>query len=231
MSAPPTASGTSEGFTNEGIRQKRSIGRSPFKSRVDKIGFAISHGFTASVSRQVARYFQSGTTSKQRWSIFLLVGGYDQLVGNQIARLSACGVVILSEFLSPIFDLNSSSVRNVLRGWISHGDVAAVWLTQPLTSSQNMSPSRRCCILRGAHQLTNRQSFEQCVRNVEDSSFRVRPSCLSRFCPLWIQQRSQSSRGCWWCKAMPYFLGLSWVTLSVSGIGMCAAWNTGASGR
>ena len=26
-------------------------------------------------------------------------------------------------------------------------------------------------------------------------------------------------------------LGLSWVTLAVSGIGMCAAWNTGASGR
>ena len=66
---------------------------------------------------------------------FLLVGGYDQLVGNQIARLSACGVVILSEFLSPNFDLDSSTVRNVLRGWITHGDVATVWLTQPLTSS------------------------------------------------------------------------------------------------
>ena len=47
-------------------------------------------------------------------------------------------------------------------------------------------------------------------RDVEDSSFRVRPSWTDRFCPLWIQQRSQSSRGCWWCKAMPYVLGLSW---------------------
>ena len=62
--------------------------------------------------------------------------------------------------------------------------------------------------------------------DVEDSSFRVH-----RFCPLWIQQRYQSSRGCWWCKAMPYLLGLSWVTPAESGIGMCAAWNTGASGR
>ena len=44
--------------------------------------------------------------------------------------------------------------------------------------------------------------------DVEDSSFRVRPSCMNRFCPLWNQQRSQSSRGCWWCKALPYFLGL-----------------------
>ena len=37
----------------------------------------------------------------QRQSIdgrfLLLVGGYDRLVGNQIARLSSCGVVILRE--------------------------------------------------------------------------------------------------------------------------------------
>ena len=37
---------------------------------------------------------------------FLLVGGYDQRVGNQFERLSSCGLVILSEFLSPNFDLN-----------------------------------------------------------------------------------------------------------------------------
>ena len=33
-----------------------------------------------------------------------------------------------------VFDLNSSLVRNVLRGWNAHGDIAAVWMTQPLTS-------------------------------------------------------------------------------------------------
>ena len=71
---------------------------------------------------------------------------YDHLVGNQIARLSACGVVILSEFLSPNFDLNSFIVRNVLRGWIAHGDVAAVWLIQPLTSST------AACLLKTCHQ-------------------------------------------------------------------------------
>ena len=44
---------------------------------------------------------------------FLLLGRCDQLVGSQIARLSALGIVILSEVLSPSFDLNSSIVRNV----------------------------------------------------------------------------------------------------------------------
>ena len=85
---------------------------------------------------------------------FFLVGGYEQLVGNQIARLSACGVVIVSEFLSPNFDLNSSTVRNVLRRWIAHGDAAAVWLTQPSTSSSAAcllkTSSKRCWFLRGA---------------------------------------------------------------------------------
>ena len=102
----------------------------------------------------------------------LLVGGYDQLVGNQIARLSSCEMVILSEFLSPNFDLNSSTVRNVLRGWIAHGDAAPVWLTQPLTSST------AACLLKTCHQanvvnffytepihITVSQSFEHCVSN------------------------------------------------------------------
>ena len=63
---------------------------------------------------------------------FLLpLGGSDQLVGNQIARLSSLGIVVLSGVLSPEFDLNSSIVRNVLRGWVSHGDIAAEWMTQP----------------------------------------------------------------------------------------------------
>ena len=75
----------------------------------------------------------------QRWSkggrCFLLLGRFDQLAGSQIARLSSLRIVILSEVLSPGFDLNSSFVRKVLRGWIAHGDIAAVWVTQPLTSS------------------------------------------------------------------------------------------------
>ena len=49
----------------------------------------------------------------------------------------------------------------------------------------------------------------------KDSSFRVRPSCTNRFCPLWNLQRSQKLRGCWWYIAMPYLLGLSWVTPAV----------------
>ena len=102
---------------------------------------------------------------------FLLLGGSDQLVGNKIARLSSCGVVILSEVLSPDFDLNSSTVRNVLRGWIAAGDIAAVWMTLPLTSST------AACLLKACHQAnvvgfyaelisnTNRQSFEHCVNS------------------------------------------------------------------
>ena len=51
---------------------------------------------------------------------FLLMGGPARLVGSQIARLSSLGV------LSPDFGLNNSTVRNVLRGWITHGDMTAV---------------------------------------------------------------------------------------------------------
>ena len=39
------------------------------------------------------------------------------------------------ESCRPIFDLNGSTVRNVLRGWITHGDIAAVWMTEPLALS------------------------------------------------------------------------------------------------
>ena len=97
------------------------------------------------MSRQLALYFQTCSASKQRY-FFLLLGGSDQLVGNKIARLSSCGVVILSEVLSPDFDLNSSTVRNVLRGWIAAGDKAAVWMTLPLTSST------AACLLKACHQ-------------------------------------------------------------------------------
>ena len=67
-------------------------------------------------------------------------------VGGQIARLSFSGIVILGEVLSPGFDINSSIVRNVLRGWIAYGDIAAVWMTQPQTSST------AACLLKACHQ-------------------------------------------------------------------------------
>ena len=85
---------------------------------------------------------------------FLLSGGSDQLVGSQIARLSSLRVVMLCEVLSSVFDFNSTIVRNVLRGWIAHGDVAVLWITQPLAFSTggSMSTSERCWFLRGAPQ-------------------------------------------------------------------------------
>ena len=79
--------------------------------------------------------------------------------------------MILSEVRSPEFDLNSFTVRNVLRGWIAHGDMAAVWMTQPPTLSA------AACLLPTCHQTnvvgfymelisnTNRQSFEHCVNS------------------------------------------------------------------
>ena len=44
----------------------------------------------------------------------------------------------------PIFDLNGSTVRNVLRGWITHGDIAAVWITEPLALSTVSSLLEAC---------------------------------------------------------------------------------------
>ena len=103
----------------------------------------------------------------------LLVGGYDELVGDQIARLSSCGVVMLSVFLSPTYDLNSSTVRNVLRGWIAHGDVAAVWLTQPLTSST------AACLLQTCHQANVVGFYVELIHNTV-SHFQIRCVCASR---------------------------------------------------
>ena len=54
--------------------------------------------------------------------------------------------MILNEVLSPGFDLNNSIVRNVLRGWIAHGDIAAVWMTQPLTSSTAACLPKACLL-------------------------------------------------------------------------------------
>ena len=102
---------------------------------------------------------------------FLLLDGSDQLVGGQIARLSSSGIVVLSGVLSPGFDLKSSLVRDVLRGWIGHGDIAAVWMTQPLTLSTV------ACLLKAYHQAnvvgfhvvlnsdTPRQSLEHWATN------------------------------------------------------------------
>ena len=106
---------------------------------------------------------------------FLLTGGSNQLVGNQMARLSSLGVVILSEVLSPDIDLNSSAVRNVLRGWIAHGDIAAVWMTQPRTSST--AASVRCqwmCVLlayRSGNVLRCSLSMFRCTGNWLDSFY------------------------------------------------------------
>ena len=71
-----------------------------------------------------------------------------------------------------------------------------------------------------------RDEYEAGCRGLK---FSRSPFVHGKFCPLWIQQRFQSSRGCWWCKAMPYLLGLSWVIRAESGMGMHAAWNIGAS--
>ena len=46
----------------------------------------------------------------------------------------------------------------MLRGWIAHGDVAAVWLTQPLTSSDVVGLSTEPI------HISVSQSFEHCVR-------------------------------------------------------------------
>ena len=144
VSAPTTASGTSDGFENEGIRQTRPMNRPPFNSRVDKIGLQSRVISQPRCRAKLHGIFKQAQHQSRDGRCFLLVGGYDQLVGNQIARLSSRGVVILSEFLSPNVDLNSSTVRNVLRGWIAHGDATAVWLTQPSTSSSDACRCKAC---------------------------------------------------------------------------------------
>ena len=63
---------------------------------------------------------------------------WSDLISVLVAKLHGylfLGIVVLSGVLSPGFDLYSSIVRNVLRGWITHGDIAAVWVTQPLALS------------------------------------------------------------------------------------------------
>ena len=114
----------------------------------------------------------------------------DQLVGNEIARLSACGVVILSEFLSPNFALNST-VRNVLRGWIAHGDVAAVWFTQPLTSST------AACLLKTCHEanVVGFYAESSTIRSVSLSST-VSTVPLASWKYQWICVRLKLARRC-----------------------------------
>ena len=73
---------------NGGIRRKRSIGRSLFSSRVDKTG---SQSRVISKSRCRAKLhsiFKHAQRQSRDGRFFLLLGGSDQLVGNQIARLS-----------------------------------------------------------------------------------------------------------------------------------------------
>ena len=170
ISAPPIASGRNDGLKNEGIRRKRSVGRSLFSSRVDRTGLR-SHVISKLRCRANSHgIFQTSSTAKQKMVGFscLLAG----MISSSVIRLHVClqcGVVILSEFLSPNFDLNSFTVRNVLHGWIAHDDVAAVWLTQPSTSStavssQNMSSSKRCRFPRGAYQQYGSSVFRALYR-------------------------------------------------------------------
>ena len=138
VAAAPWRAATSTARVDRTGSQSRVISESRCRTKL--------HG----VFKQAQRHSKDGR-------FFLLLGRSDQLVGSQIAWLSSSGIVILSEVLSPGFDLNSSIVRNVLRGWIAHGDMAAVWMTQPLTSStaassKCMSSSECCWFLRGAHQ-------------------------------------------------------------------------------
>ena len=146
-------------------------------ARVDKTG---------SQSRVISKFrcraklhgiFKHAQRQSRDGRFYLHSGCSDQLVGSQISRLSSCGVVILSEFLSPNFDLNSSTVRNVLRGWIAHGDAAAVWMTQALMSStsaclfENMSSSKCCWFLRGAQQRPQIVSLSSNVPTITSFSF------------------------------------------------------------
>ena len=115
--------------------------------------------------------FKHAQRQSRDGQIFLRLGGSDQLVGSQIARLSSLGIVVLSGVLSPGFDLNSSIVRNVLRGWITHGDLAAVWMTQPLAWC-TVSCLLEACQQANAvgfyaelHCDTIRGSFVQCASN------------------------------------------------------------------
>ena len=84
---------------------------------------------------------------------FLLLGVSDMLVANQIARRSSVGAVILSERLAPGIDLSSSVVRNMLRGWIAHGDVAGVWMTLSfVTVLAKPHESTAVCLLEACQQ-------------------------------------------------------------------------------
>ena len=110
MSAPPSTSGRGDGLENEGIRQNRSIIRSPFNSRVDKTGLQSRMISQARCRAKLHGLFKQAQRQSRDGRFFLSVGGYVRLVGDQIARLSTCGVMILSEFLSPDFGLNRCCV-------------------------------------------------------------------------------------------------------------------------
>ena len=119
-------------------------GTNPSPASVDQTG---SQPRVISESRCRAKLrgiFKQAQRHSRDGRFFLLVGGPARLVGGQISRLSSLGIVVLSGVLSPDFDLNSSTVRNVLRGWITHGDIAAVWMTQPFALSTVSSLSKAC---------------------------------------------------------------------------------------
>ena len=127
VAAAPWRTATSPALVDQTGSQTRVISESRCRTML--------HG----IFKQAQRHSKDGR-------FFLLLGGSDQLVGSQIARLSSLGIVILSEVLSPGFDLISPVVRDVSCGRIAHGDMAVVWMTQPLTLST------ATCLLKACHQ-------------------------------------------------------------------------------
>ena len=91
-------------------------------ARVDKTGLQSCMIPESRCRAKLHGIFKQAQRRSKDGRFFLLLGRSDQLIGSQVARLSSLEIVILSEVLSPGFDLNSSIVRNVLRGWIAHGD-------------------------------------------------------------------------------------------------------------
>ena len=87
--------------------------------------------------------------------------------------------------LLPGFDLNSSIVRSVLRGWITHGDIAAVWVTQPLALSTVSCLLEACQqanvvgLYAELHSDTARRSFVHCAS--KSLAFRQVPVDLCAF--------------------------------------------------
>ena len=108
----------------------------------------------------------------------------------------------------PVFDLNSSTVRNVLRGWIAHGDIAAVWMTQPLASSTASCLLETCLqanvvgFFAELNSNTTRQSFVHCANS--GSVFSA--STAGHVC-FWLHRSGNVVR----CSLSPLWYTCSWL--------------------